>query len=215
VFEAQNFGRNPKRKDLIIMIITKKSVEELYMTMAIDELVKRAQDGSVSEYTKNAYTLCQSLLDGISLETFAARTSNYNPNKSGIGEKSQIQWLKENKFPTIEKLPSHGKESMSVSVSSNGKYSIFMGKKSNLTGVKSFDAIEVLPQLISLFVFKTVDMGLLSDSTHLRQQKFSFNGRDVKVYIIVDGRSAPGIISVAQKAASGCSNIIISESEKI
>lgn len=206
-----------------------KSVEELYVEAAIVEFVKKAQEGVVSDYIKNAYMMCKSQLGNMTLQEFAAFVANYNPNKSGIGERSQINWLRTNKFPSLEKLSNRGKEALSLFRQSNGKLDVVKGKKSNLNGVKSFDAYELTQKVVNLFLLKTVDIGPLSDSVggghqtnvqdevvnfinHIRQQKLSFAGKDVKVYIVIDGRSADTIIKAAQAAANGDPNIVINES---
>lgn len=209
-----------------------QSVSALYTQYTIEEFVKRAMEGEVSDYIKNAYDLCKPQLGTLSLQEFAAKVSNWNPNKSGIGEKCQLQWLHDNKFPTIQKLASHGKGTVSLYREPNGKYTIIQGKKTNLAGVKSFDAIAITPTEVGLFLLKTVDIGPLTDSTggghqnnvqdeivnlitHVRNQKIFIDGKLVKIYIIIDGRSADRIIQAARKAANGSADIVINESEKL
>lgn len=199
--------------------------------MAIDEFVKKASEGMISEYSKNAYSVCKPYLGTLSLEEFAARTSNYNPNKAGIGEKSQLEFL-ESKFPSIKKLPSHGKDSYALFKLANGRYTIIKGEKTNLGGVKSFDAIADLPNEVIFFILKTVDIGPFSDSTggghqtnvqdeitniisHARQQKLTLDKKPVKIYVVVDGRSASNIIAAARKASNGCTHIVINEGKNI
>ncbi len=209
-----------------------KSVSEIHDQLAIEVFVKKAQEAEVSEFVKTVYSAARHLLGSMSLQEFAAYTSNFNANKTGTGEKSQIQWLKTNKFPTIEKLANRGKKAIWLTRLSNGQYTIIQGEKTSLSGIKSFDAMAILPNEVALFVLKAVDLGSLTDSTggghqgnvqdevvrlveHARQQNLFIGQKPVKIYIVIDGRSAAGIIKAGQKAANGSVNIVINESANL
>ena len=212
---------------------TNESVLEIYNRLAIESFINKAFKKEISENIKNIYDKCKDHLNELSLQDFAAYISNYNPNKAGIGEESQIKWLEANKFQTIKQLPNHGKNSFSLYYEINGSLTI-KNTKSNLTGIKSFDAIAFIPNKneVAFFILKTVDIGLFSNNIGgghqknvqdeiislievIRNQNILFDNKLVKFYIIIDGRSADKIIKNAQKAANNDNNIIINESEKL
>lgn len=223
-----NYKRNENN-----MNATNKSVEEVYMEMATQEFAKKANDEIIADYVKNAYAASKHLLfrKDMSIQEFAAYTSNWNPNKSGIGEKAQLEVLRK-KFPNIEKLPSHGKNSISLTGLPGGQYGIVRGRKSNLAGVKSFDMMDSDQKEVRFFVAKTIDIGFLTDSTgggHQTNvldelinflsfatcQKLSFAGKSVKIYLAVDGRSADAVIAAGRKLTQGCAYIVIDKSENL
>ncbi len=247
-----------------------RSVENIYDALAIEAALKKVKEGTISPYTKNFFTACKHAepveTKDLSLEAFANGTSNWNPGKCGIGEKAQILYCKENKFPLIETLSTLGDASISFCKDTDGTLYLSQGSESNITNVKSFDAYNpiITNNAIELFMCKTVDIGTFSTSTGGGHQKsvksevFSlietvlsnrlsssffrglstksssfkkkdkemkerllkiekhFSGlKDVKIIILIDGRSADSFIKDAKSRYQIPNNITITKSEDL
>jgi len=212
-------------------------LESLYHIEAVKCFVAKANKKEISPYLKRAYAASKETFEqsgnNISLEEFAAYNANSNPNKSGIGEKCQILFLSQDKYVGIKALPNNGNSCIKI-CTEKGKIVLKQGKeKSSLQGIKSFDAIHENEEEITLFVLKTTDLGIFSDSiggghqdnvriellnliNALKGILLSFNGKNVQVAIIIDGRYAASIIEACKKFIDPKhDNIIIGTCESI
>lgn len=200
-------------------------VEELYNKKAIECMIKRAKKGEISPFIIGAWNDCTTRLPGMDLKEFAAYNSNYSPSKEGIGEKAQLELLKADHYPLIEGLPKNGKNRLSLQ-EANKVISIIRGKKTNISGTKSFDAISEDALKVILFVLKTVDIGKWSESIGGGHQKnvcdeierlisvigidaLSYNGKPVEIKVLIDGRSSAPIIAICKKLIKSGSIITI------
>lgn len=210
-------------------------VEELYNKKARKLALEKVKEGKISNKVVLEYQdLCAHHPDemkDISLERFAALLANWNAGKYGIGEDSQLEVLKE-KYPNLEELANKPDEVkrryLSLHKFEDDSLGIFEGKKSNITGVKSFDAYENR----KFFILKTRDIGMYSDNTggghqdnvqaellilinELKNQDVYFRGEKATFFIGIDGRKSEKLINICREAASGCSNIIIDNVENL
>ena len=197
-------------------------VEALYNNLAKSKIVEHVSRRVISEYTRRQYEACKDCIGDMTLSDFAAFSCNTNPNKSGIGQAAQIDILSQKKFPNIKGLPNHGKQSIKLT-SVNGTLTVKeCAGKSNLGGIKTFDAIVEEKNENILFVLKTVDLGVFSENeggghqdnvqdelarliSVIGSNKLVFKGKPVRVFILVDGRSSDEIVAY-------CRNIMVSGS---
>ena len=203
------------------------SVEQVYDGLAVDALVAKVEAGQISEYVRSQYNACRGRLpNNIGLTDFAAKTSNWNPNKGGIGQKAQLHVLRRYDRH-ITKTKERGEGSIKLSKSNDGTTQIIQsGLPSTIKGVKNFDAIREYDDVIRLFVLKTIDIGTFSVSQggghqdnvaaeidilaeHTRGKRFVFNGKRVEIVVLVDGRS--GII--AKYADYNSANFVVSNTD--
>lgn len=203
------------------------TIENEYNQLAIQAMINKANERKISNYIMNFYNSCKDKLNGMSLEEFAAYTSNYNVNKSNIGEKCQITYLRKNKFPSIKPLPNKGKDSISLQLDFDDSIFINNGK-TNLVGIKSFDAIADN----KLFILKCIDFGEFSESIGgghqdnvkneikniiniIGDQKLYFNNNEMEILILINGRLSQNIIDDGKKLIMTNSSITINSCEGI
>jgi len=208
-------------------------IEEIYDRLATELFVKKANEKLISPYIRKAFIKCQSYLDpNITFEQFAAWTANFFPGRAGIGEESQIEFLK-TKFPSIKKLPVRGKKSLKLFRGTDGGLFIKRSAtKSNINGIKSFDAISISDNKIYIFMLKTIDIGSFSESVGGGQQdnaeneiinildvigasSFSFEDKNVEIIIGIDGRSAGNKIAYLKEKFPNLSNVTITMCEDL
>jgi hypothetical protein len=211
---------------------TIRNVERLYHSEERKLFIERAKQATISDYTKTAYADCKSALGNMSLETFAARTANFNPGKAGIGQQVQMDYLRKNKFHKIEALSPSGQSAIFL-YDNAGVLALREGIKSNINGVKSFDAIEETAKTIRLFVLKTVDVSSYSDNIGGGHQKnveielttmieaigsnsLSFKKKPVEIYILLDGKSAsPMITRLKANLRPNATNLTVSSCDLV
>jgi len=194
-----------------------KTVEDIYNKLAIEKTIEKVKESNISPYTRKLYEECKSQLPGITFEDFAARISNWNPGKTLIGEKAQLSYLTQNKYPKIKKLAPSGKHCISLHKIPNNF--LIKNGKSNIDGIKSFDAINDDGGKITFFILKTVDIGMFSDNMgggnqdnvsnelafiidKLCNNDFIFNNKPVDITIVINGRSSKEIMTACQKIVS-------------
>lgn len=216
-------------------------VEKIYNKLAIAAAIEKVKQKKISEYTQKFFTRCKdecpSDMANVSLEEFACSTANWNPGKCNIGEQAQCYYMAKNKFPKIcplAKKPSKKvseKSPLYLSQDAGGSLSV-THSKSNIDGVKSFDAISEDDKCVNLFIFKTVDIGEFSvseggghqDNVRDELKRFisvakdatlTFNSKPVQILIVVDGRSSKTIIEQCKEALGNSSLIKIGNSEEL
>ena len=160
----------------------------------------------------------------MSLTEFAAYTANFNPGKTGIGQKAQMQHLQEGNYPKIKALPSGGKNSVKLMKTGNTVFIVECAGRSNIRGIKSFDAYDSSSN--TLFMLKTLDIGIFSDNVggghqdNVRSEVetiiattngkvLSYKGKNVNISILINGRSADNLVKHCQSLLSVSTNIVI------
>lgn len=205
-------------------------VESLYEKLACEAVLSRKGCG-ISNYTKNYYEKCRDLypdqMNDWSLEQFTCDIANFNPGKCNIGEKAQISIIQE-KNPSFKKLSVRGKYSLSLQ-KENAEL-VINNKKTNISGIKSFDGID--PENRILYVLKTQDIGGFSDNeggghqdnvfTEIQRilltvgnTTLTINGYPYKLFIIIDGRSAVKIIQNLQPFIQNSEMITVCQTEDL
>lgn len=189
-------------------------VEDLYNNLAIEKTLEKIAEGSISDFTTRLYDECK--IGDMSLEKFAALTANWNPGKCGLGQKAQLLFLGQDKYPNIVGLSNAGKKAIHLYEDNKGSLKIGVGKSTNIEGIKSFDAADYDTNKTTFFILKTVDIGKFSDNeggghqdnvlieikTFIKKaagNELSFNNKSVDVVILVDGRSSKKIITRCQE----------------
>jgi hypothetical protein len=210
------------------------TVEEYYKEYALRATLDKIVSGQTSPYIVKLYQATKARfpteMKSVSLEKTAAYTANWNPNKCSIGQKAQIAFLKQAKFPNLASLPAHGKNAIALKNTSKG-VCIGLGK-SDINGVKTFDAIDRGNKKISLFAFKAVDLGEFSDNQggghqnnvgievktlilSIGSSALFYEKLPVDVYIVIDGRLADKFIEDGKKLLHKNTCIIIGKCEDL
>lgn len=193
-------------------------IEDICEKLACEAAIFKVKNSGISDYTNNLYMACQRHIPedmvGISLEKFACYTTNWNAFKCGIGEKAQLQLLKE-KFNSIKKLPNRGKDAISLYRDTDNSI-IIKKSKSNIVGIKTFDAFYECDEDITFCILKSVDLSTFSNSKGgghqdnvrneiiqtiklVNDKKFSYKNKSVKIRIFISGKGADAIILHCKK----------------
>jgi hypothetical protein len=198
---------------------------------AIEIFVKNVIDKKISPFMECAYQKSKNKLpEGTTFEMFCSCNANTNPNRSGIGQKTQIDFLK-SKFNSAKKLDDRGKNCVTLSKGIGGKVYVTKGK-SNINGVKSFDASYEINNELILCSLKTTDLGTFSKniggghqknvSTELKQlimlvknKELFFEEKKVKIHILIDGRSSNKFILECKELMKNSSTISIGRCEDL
>jgi hypothetical protein len=203
------------------------SLDQIYESRCIELMAEKANQRIISDYIHNCYASCKHLLGNMSIEEFAAYYGGSNPNKSRAGEKSQIEYLKLTKYPNILKLSDRGKNSITL-YNEFGSIVFRKGIKSNLPGIKTFDA----RSNNDYFFLKATDLGSFTDSvggghqTNVKDEVVAFitqavklnpvyENKQVKIKIVIDGRYADKIISHCKPLLQNSPSITIGISDTI